>query len=263
MMKVTQTRPPRWMSRGGWAAIVGGVVVAMVFVVGTGGASALPSATTTHGKTVRFVAPYGGSTAGITYVTPTGCGDSAKVPVLPSVNLTSGVFLGSGSVDAWACGTSNSSTELTLNPAIYSTTFTVTQGGVYNLTATWNVSLELHLSANSGNVPGSASAFFLLDPNGYLADSSNNSVAYSTNGFAYYVQITKGTYSHAFAHLHVSSWVHMTMKKGHLYNWGFFLTPAANVSVAPGGVSATASFNMGTGGREGTLVSVVLKPVAT
>ncbi len=248
--------------RRGSLPLVLALFVGSVVVVSVGSASALPASTAEPSKVLRFAAPYSGTVFGVTYTTPTGCGATARAPVLPSANLTTGVMLGSGSVTASACGGSNSSMILDLNPEIVSSAFPA-RSGVYNLTATWNVSVEFHLSANSGTDPASATASFLLIPTSYLVDNTNGSVTLSANEIAYQQQLTTGTFAHAFVHLRVTSSLEMTLRKGHTYNWGVILEAQVSAVVAPGGVDAAASFNMGSGVRAGTLVSVVLKPVAT
>lgn len=247
---------PRWERRvGGGLAIAAAIGVALLFL---GSAAATPVGVAAASVTDK--APYTGVESSNEFGLLSGsggpiCGVAESFLVAPFFNLTTGHANESVKATAHSCGPGTSFAEPEEMAGFTSASYTTTSG-MHHIKATWTIDLSAKLVATPGGPSQTAEAYFIVTTQLYLLDLTNSSVFDQANYPYLIYEITSGTYSHVYPKVVQELYLNATLVKSHSYEFGVFVYLTVYASVSPGTSSASASANMGSGGRNAFLSSV-------
>ena len=240
-------------SRGRYRTSLGiGAAVFLVTLL-VGGASAAPAPPSV--SSVIHHAPYTGTLDDTFIGEPTGCGISANFPVLPFFNLTMGEGLESVKATAHSCGSANSTVYLQSATGFTSTAFTTTTG-IHHLTSNWVLNFSASLSAKPGGGGQEARANFAVYLEFELVDKTSSATFYQSNFPELFAIATSGGFSQSYPQVHDTVYLNASLVKGHSYVYEVEALVAVEVFVTHGTSSASATVNMGSGGRGALLPSV-------
>jgi hypothetical protein len=249
--RMAEWRPSAWRRRAGYG--IGMVTTVTVVALMMGGAGATPLM---HAAaTVKYTVPYSGSAFGVMILGTAGCAAAGAIPVIPSFNGTTGVALASGKVAVKGCGPGNDTADMTLGSEWDSSSFTTTTG-LHNLSSHWLLNFTVSLEANPLGTGANAVAEFSLGVYVSLYDSTNNTTYTGHPGLVASKTIYSATYSHTYKKVSADSYLDLKLSKTHHYEWLADVVFTVFAFATTGPSSAMASVNIGSGGREATLLSV-------
>jgi hypothetical protein len=232
-----------------------GVLAALgVVALLLGTATATPAIST--GSAVRYVAPYSGTVTISTQPNPSGCNASAKFPVKPSFNLTTGLASVSEKAAASACPplADSSSTE-GASVGFTSSPFT-SKGGFQHLKLALTLDFSAKLVASPGSSTQTVWARFYVIASFTVYDQTTSTTLATNSSQQIEVTIYSGTYAHTYSHAHLFSYVNATLVTSDSYYFVAQIEDITTVYMTPGTSTASASLNMGSGGRSGDIASV-------
>jgi len=251
--KLEVGRRPAWNVSGG-LAIAAGLGVALL-LLGSVAASPL----TVAKYAVTDTSPYSGTEYGLVFDEIKGCGTTTAIPVLPFFNLTTGHATESVQETAHSCGSHNGSAEVEAEAEFITSPFTVTTG-LYHLTINWVANFTVKLAATPGSSgTQAAEGGFAEIEDAELLDLTNGSAFYASNVPSESVYIQSSTFAHAYPHLHQTGFINATLASTHSYEVIVDVTASVYVFATPGASTASASMNMGSGGRGALLSSIIIK----
>lgn len=254
--------PEKMGNRLGWGrraagglAVAAAIGVALLFI---GSAAATPVSAAAASMTDK--PPYSGLEASNDFGLLSGsggpiCGVAESFVLAPFFNMTTGHANESVKATAHSCGPGTSWASPEEAAGFDSSNFTTTSG-MHHIKATWVIDLSAKLVATPGSPSQSAESYFIVDTQLYLLDLTNASVFDQANYPFLVFSITSGTYSHTYPKVVQTVFLNATLAKGHIYEFGVFVYLDVYASVSPGTSSASASANMGSGGRNAFLSSV-------
>jgi len=228
------------------------VIAGAALLVNTASAASLATPATK----ITYKAPYGGiSGTGFGGVS-SGCGLAATLLVYPFFNLTTGVGTESDKVTAHSCGTANGTLSLDSSTGLNGTTFTTTTG-LHHFVANWVLTFSVDLVATPGGASQSALAYYIVLGGLNVFDTTNN-MTYRAGqadvpGLTHY--ITSGTYTRTFTKVHETTYLNVSLVSGHMFRMQVGVAVVLYLSVSPGSSSASATVNLGSGGKHGVLTS--------
>ena len=238
------------MRIGAWTATTLGVVILLV-------STAAASAGAATATTVTYKAPYSGAETTLFGGASSGCGISATFPVYPSFNATNGHALESVKLTAHSCGAANSSANIEATAGFTSATFAPT-AGFHHLTANWVLKFSVSLAATPGGGAQQATAFYDVYEGLQLEDLTTGTTVFQNYSPFWSLSISTGTYAQSFSKVHLSTYLNTTFVTGNSYRFYTYVTTYPNVFVTTGSSSASASVNLGSGGKDAVLSSVTI-----
>ena len=169
--------------------------------------------------------------------------------------MTTGIANESVKATARSCGNVDSSVGVDEIIQFETTSFSVAKTGLHHLKAIWVLNFSVSLRATSGAAPQSAgAAFAVLSEIELENETTGVYVNVVSSGLSY--GISSGTYAHSYPHLHEPVDLNLTLVAGDQYAVFVYVTAGVSATVTPGTCNASASLNMGSGGRDAVLSSI-------